>query len=305
MGCDPGVDVRCCVKWTLFVFNLVFWVVGASLVAVGVYARTEKRAAGSVGSLVGDPAVLLLVVGALTFLLAFCGCVGALRENTCLLYMFTGTLCVVFTAQLAAGVIAFIFKTKVRARVTELVHAAIQEYRGDHDLQNAIDYMQREFLCCGALSRLDWNRSRYFQCSADNPSPERCGVPYSCCVPIQGEVVMNTMCGYGAQLLPDGSGGGGGGGGIGGGGSGVVARAPVFTEGCLGRVERWVDSNLLLLLGLAFGLAVLQLIGISLACALIAYVKRLQQLQQLQQQQLQQQHLQLQDMKLMMEQGDL
>ncbi|XP_061429947.1 tetraspanin-33-like isoform X2 [Lethenteron reissneri] len=190
----------------------------------------------------------------------------------------------------------------VRARVTELVHAAIQEYRGDHDLQNAIDYMQREFLCCGALSRMDWNRSRYFQCSADNPSPERCGVPYSCCVPIQGEVVMNTMCGYGAQLLPDGSGGGDGGGGIGGGGSGVVARAPVFTEGCLGRVERWVDSNLLLLLGLAFGLAVLQLIGISLACALIAYVKRLQQLQQ---QQLQQQHLQPQDMKLMMEQGDL
>lgn len=32
-----------------------------------------------------DPAVMLMVVGVLMFFLTFCGCVGSLRENICLL----------------------------------------------------------------------------------------------------------------------------------------------------------------------------------------------------------------------------
>lgn len=32
-----------------------------------------------------DPTILLVVVGVLTFLITFCGCVGSLRENICLL----------------------------------------------------------------------------------------------------------------------------------------------------------------------------------------------------------------------------
>lgn len=32
-----------------------------------------------------DPAILLVMVGVLTFLITFCGCVGSLRENICLL----------------------------------------------------------------------------------------------------------------------------------------------------------------------------------------------------------------------------
>lgn len=32
-----------------------------------------------------DPAMLLLVVGILMFIITFCGCVGSLRENICLL----------------------------------------------------------------------------------------------------------------------------------------------------------------------------------------------------------------------------
>lgn len=34
-----------------------------------------------------DPAIMLLVVGILMFIITFCGCVGSLRENICLLQM--------------------------------------------------------------------------------------------------------------------------------------------------------------------------------------------------------------------------
>ena len=37
-----------------------------------------------------DPAILLIVVGILMFLLTFCGCIGSLRENICLLQTVSG-----------------------------------------------------------------------------------------------------------------------------------------------------------------------------------------------------------------------
>ena len=47
---------------------------------------------------------------------------------------------------------------------------------------------------------LDWNKNEYFNCTearADNPSPERCGVPYSCCIHGDNEDSMiNLQCGY-------------------------------------------------------------------------------------------------------------
>lgn len=34
-----------------------------------------------------SPATLLIVVGALIFIIAFCGCCGALKESTCMVLM--------------------------------------------------------------------------------------------------------------------------------------------------------------------------------------------------------------------------
>lgn len=39
----------------------------------------------ALASLSVDPAVMLMVVGVLMFVITFCGCVGSLRENICLL----------------------------------------------------------------------------------------------------------------------------------------------------------------------------------------------------------------------------
>lgn len=100
--------------------------------------------------LVVDPTILLVMVGVLTFLITFCGCVGSLRENICLLQavspggrqvpprvsphsaaaprrlfrgppppshsshpQFSVCLTVVFLLQLVAGMLGFIFSDKV------------------------------------------------------------------------------------------------------------------------------------------------------------------------------------------------
>ena len=106
-------EVSPLIKYLLFIFNVLFWViiikviiiiknlknyyflkqkqklVGFAVFGIGIYAWIEKDTFNklttmSIGVLF-DPAFVFLVVGLLVFIIGFCGCVGALRENTNLL----------------------------------------------------------------------------------------------------------------------------------------------------------------------------------------------------------------------------
>ncbi|KAG8576738.1 hypothetical protein GDO81_009948 [Engystomops pustulosus] len=157
------------VKYLLFFFNMLFWVISMVMVAVGVYARLLKHAEAAMACLAVDPALLLISVGVLMFLITFCGCIGSLRENICLLQAFSICLTLVFLLQLSAGIVGFVFSDK--------------------------------FNCCGGISYNDWSQNIYFNCSSENQSRERCSVPYSCCLHNEDEAVVNTMCGYRVQTL--------------------------------------------------------------------------------------------------------
>ncbi|NXO04782.1 TSN33 protein, partial [Rhinopomastus cyanomelas] len=244
------------VKFALFGFNLLCWVISVVMVAVGVYARLLKHSEAAMVHLAVDPAILLMAVGVLTFLITFCGCVGSLRENICLLQAFSICLTVVFLLQLVAGVLGFVFSDKVHGKVRELINSAIVHYRDDLDLQNLIDFGQKEFSCCGGISYKDWSQNMYFNCTSTNPSRERCSVPFSCCLQDAQEVVINTMCGQGMQTR-----------------NSVEASAFIHTKGCIHMLATWIHSNLFLLGGIALGLLLPQLVDIVLAQILINQIR--------------------------------
>lgn len=61
---------------------------GLCILAVGVWAWSEKDMFNNLSKLTTialDPAFILICSGTITFIIGFAGCVGALRENTCLL----------------------------------------------------------------------------------------------------------------------------------------------------------------------------------------------------------------------------
>ncbi|XP_041934215.1 tetraspanin-33 isoform X7 [Alosa sapidissima] len=225
------------VKYVLFFFNMIFWVISLVLISIGVYARMTKHTEAAMAHLSVDPAILLIVVGSLMFLITFCGCIGSLRENICLLQT-------------------------ARGKVTEVINRAIVHYRDDLDLQNLIDFGQKEFSCCGGISYKDWSLNMYFNCT-DRRSPESCGVPFSCCLLSKDKSVINTMCGYEMQALKD-----------------DKAGEVIHTSGCIDKLVNWIHSNLFLLGGIALGLAVPQLVGIFLSQNLINQIKDQIQLQQ-------------------------
>nr|XP_020508878.1 tetraspanin-33 isoform X2 [Labrus bergylta] len=232
------------VKYLLFLFNFIFWIIALVMISIGVYARMMKHAEAALACLSVDPAMMLLVIGVLMFFLTFCGCVGSLRENICLLQTLT------------AGILGFIFSDKARDRVTEIINKAIVHYRDDIDLQNLIDFGQKEFDCCGAVTYTDWSKNMYFNCKTDNPSRERCSVPFSCCILSEDKLVINTMCGMGVQDLEY-----------------VQAGDHIHTNGCIDKLVDWIHSNLFILGGVALGLAIPQLVGILLSQILINQIK--------------------------------
>ncbi|KAG1953032.1 tetraspanin-33 [Pimephales promelas] len=229
------------VKYLLFLFNMLFWVIALVLISIGVYSRMIKHGETLLAYLTVDPALLLMIVGVLMFFITFCGCVGSLRENICLLQTFCIILTIIFLLQLVAGVMGFVFSDKARGKVTEMVDNGIKHYRDDLDLQNLIDYGQKQFNCCGGISYMDWGQNLYFNCSQENPSRERCSVPFSCCLISKEESVINTMCGHEMQNKKY-----------------VDAGAVIHTNGCIDNVVNWIHSNLFLLGGIALGLAIPQ-----------------------------------------------
>uniref|UniRef100_A0A8C7YD38 Tetraspanin-33 n=1 Tax=Oryzias sinensis TaxID=183150 RepID=A0A8C7YD38_9TELE len=109
-------------------------------------------------------------------------------QNCPLPLQFLVILAVVFLLQIAAGVVGYLFTDKVMERTEKLMMKAIVRYREDRDLENAIDFVQKKFQCCGVENYKDWSQNPYFNCLDTNPSLEACGVPFSCCIHLKNQV---------------------------------------------------------------------------------------------------------------------
>ncbi|XP_077466059.1 tetraspanin-17 [Stigmatopora argus] len=256
-----GAEVSCCVKYFLFGFNVIFWLLGAAFLAIGLWAWAEKGVLSNLSSITDlggfDPVWLFIVVGGVMFVLGFAGCIGALRENTLLLKFFSVFLGLIFFLELAAGILAFVFKDWIKDQLNFFINNNIKAYRDDIDLQNLIDFAQGYWSCCGANDPNDWNMNMYFNCTDQNPSRERCGVPFSCCVkdPVVG--VINRQCGYDARKNL----------------TMLDQHKSIYTKGCVGQFEKWVQDNLNIVAGSFVGIALLQIFGICLAQNLVNDIK--------------------------------
>ncbi|KAG2455930.1 TSN17 protein, partial [Polypterus senegalus] len=175
------------------------------------------------------------------FILGFAGCIGALRENTFLLKFFSVFLGLIFFLELTAGILAFVFKDWIKDQLNFFINNNVKAYRDDIDLQNLIDFAQEYWSCCGAHGPNDWNLNIYFNCTEANPSRERCGVPFSCCVKDPAEDVLNTQCGYDVRLKVE-----------------LDQQSFIYTKGCVGQFEKWLQDNLIVVAGVFVGIALLQ-----------------------------------------------
>ncbi|XP_034251364.1 tetraspanin-5 isoform X1 [Thrips palmi] len=235
-------EISCCLKYVIFGTNVLFWIFGLCILTIGIWAWSEKDTFNNLGRLTNialDPAFVLILVGTLTFIIGFTGCVGALRENTCLLLGYAIILALLLLAEMTVGILGFVFKDWIKAQATGGFQAFIVHYREDPDQQNLIDWIQEDWLqCCGIEGPKDWDRNNYFNCSSrEVGSREACGVPFSCCRRRPNEIIKNKQCGYDVRkpgYLSQGS---------------QHIQSPsdwqIFERGCLRAGEEWMEANLI------------------------------------------------------------
>lgn len=85
---------------------------GGLLIGVGLYAFVDKwQATGSVRvenvyDVILNISLVMVIAGAVVFVVSFAGCVGALRENTCLLKFVSINKYIIFESLLITNVIS-------------------------------------------------------------------------------------------------------------------------------------------------------------------------------------------------------
>uniref|UniRef100_A0A8C4QLL3 Tetraspanin-15 n=1 Tax=Eptatretus burgeri TaxID=7764 RepID=A0A8C4QLL3_EPTBU len=204
MACGIGANTCAaltyrCLKYSLFVYCFLFWVLGLVLLLLGIYAETERPETRELQQVFLAPAIILILCGLTLFSISLIGAVGALRDNTTFLHTFFGFLVVGLLLQLFGGVLALIFRHQAYNFFNNRLRNGIRHYYDDLDFKNIMDFTQMKLSCCGADSYMDWKVNEYHSCEA--PGPAACGVPYSCCVQPKGvKPVINSQCGFGALL---------------------------------------------------------------------------------------------------------
>uniref|UniRef100_A0A3Q1JP32 Tetraspanin n=1 Tax=Anabas testudineus TaxID=64144 RepID=A0A3Q1JP32_ANATE len=214
-------------KYFLFLCNMLFTVMGLVVLGLGMWGLISKEsfAQEKIGSIGTDPMLILGTVGFLLTMLCLSGCVGALRENCCLLRLFSAVMLVLITAQVLAAIMAYSLQNEIGGYLRSGMLAAMARYQDDLDLRFITDEIQTNLQCCGADTYRDWEINIYYNCSA--PGVLACGVPATCCVdPLENGTVWNSQCGVRAQLLDE-----------------FTAQSVIFLGGCLGGISRWIEQH--------------------------------------------------------------
>ena len=259
---NPSNELRTsrCVKYTMFFKNMFFLLCGVFIGAIGIIALQEKgKLHGKFDGMFLDPAAIMLTVGVIVFIVSFCGALGALRENKCLLRFFYACVLLIIVLQVSLGLAAYFAKKSITRKIDDVFKEAILKYQDDPDLQSLIDYMQIELECCGSTKPEDWSNNPYFNCSEVYKNSQKdigsfCSVPHSCCK----EDKLNRMCGFGVfnthKDSPD---------------------EKIYITGCLEALETWFKEHAMYA-GIIGGLILmLQIISVRLAFWMISDINEI------------------------------
>ncbi|XP_023393602.1 tetraspanin-15 isoform X3 [Pteropus vampyrus] len=176
-------------KFSLVIYSTVFWLIGSLVLSVGIYAEVERQKYKTLESAFLAPAIILILLGVIMFIVSFIGVLASLRDNLCLLQAFMYILGICLIIELIGGVVALIFRNQTIDFLNDNIRRGIENYYDDLDFKNIMDFVQKEFKCCGGEDYQDWSKNQYHDCNA--PGPLACGVPYTCCI---RNTKLSTLC---------------------------------------------------------------------------------------------------------------
>ncbi|KAM4039102.1 tetraspanin-11-like [Anomaloglossus baeobatrachus] len=232
-----------CVKYLLFLFNFFFWIGGAAVIAMGLWTLLEKTSyiAFLANSTLSVSAYILLFAGGVVMITGFLGCCALIREHKTSLSVYLAILISVYTAELAAGVLSYMYYETISEELKESLNETIVHnygLPGKEDMTYAIDHLQQDFRCCGSTSYEDWSYSFYISTTVYSGHRK---VPDSCCK------TMTLSCGERDH----------------------PSNIYKVEGGCMTILEKFIQEHLLLIGAVSIGIACFQLAGVMLSACFL------------------------------------
>ncbi|XP_072415174.1 tetraspanin-10 [Chiloscyllium punctatum] len=245
--------VNGCVKYLMFLSNFMFTLLGYLILGIGVWGLIDKESLelANISSLSTDPMLAFVVVGLIVGVFPCSGCVGALRENQCLLKFFMAGILMFVTAEIIGGVVVYAQRDRIEHFLKNSMTLGVKRYQDDPDVRFIINEIQQGLMCCGVESYHDWQLNMYFNCSS--PGVHACGAPASCCINPQEN---GTQCGFGTLHMEE-----------------VTAQNYIYLRGCMSQLTSWFNSNTDSIGAFGVILMVIQVLGLIFAMKLLSDIE--------------------------------
>nr|XP_046193927.1 tetraspanin-11-like isoform X1 [Oncorhynchus gorbuscha]XP_046193928.1 tetraspanin-11-like isoform X1 [Oncorhynchus gorbuscha] len=239
---DQGDWMTVCLKYLLFVFNVLFWVGGAAVMGVGIWTLIDKSDYLSLlaSSTFAVSAYILILAGALVMVTGFLGCCAVIREQRSCLSTYFCCLLLIFLIELVAGVLAYVYYQRLSEELKQHLNETMTEnyaQPGKEAITLAVDRLQQDFKCCGSNNSFDWLHSVYMTSAVS----EGRVVPDSCCKTI------TSLCGRRDH----------------------PSNIYKTEGGCITKLEQFLADHLLIIGAVGIGVACLQLAGAMLTACFI------------------------------------
>ncbi|KAJ9598192.1 hypothetical protein L9F63_011130 [Diploptera punctata] len=154
MGLSGG---EACIKYLLFAFNLIFVLTGISTIVVGAIIPAlyhDYRPVLQDGFF--SIPYLLIAIGVIVFIVSFFGCCGAIKENHCMVMLFSVLLIIIFVMELAGGIAAYVLKDQTADSLGHQLNRTSHDFGRNQEYTTFWNVMQSELHCCGVDSYHDW-----------------------------------------------------------------------------------------------------------------------------------------------------
>ncbi|XP_076652296.1 tetraspanin 66E isoform X1 [Halictus rubicundus] len=242
-----------CAKYFLCFFNFVFFVAGGAALALGIWLFADSNSfAELIGKLDQSADILsktdadvirvisyiLIVAGALTFLISFLGYCGAMFESRCLLCFYGVLILLVVVLECIVVGLAFGLKGDAEKSTQSLLKSTIKYYASNIDKTETItvfwDGLMSQLHCCGVESYTDFRESINWT-TTDKIVPE------ACCIK-ENNALKDPSC----PMSP-------------------TSSNSYYKQGCYEAIVRTIQENAAIAIGVGAGLAFVEILVIILA----------------------------------------
>ncbi|XP_055505779.1 tetraspanin-4a isoform X1 [Leucoraja erinacea] len=235
--CSMAQNCLHCIKYLMFVFNLLFWLAGCGILGVGIWLAVTQGNFATLSAAFPflSAANLLIGTGTVAMIVGFLGCVGAIKENRCLLLSFFTLLLLIFLVELIGGSLFCVYRLQFDAYAREDLKDGLQLFGTDGNvgLTNAWSIIQTDFRCCGVSNYTDW-----FEVFNATQVPDSCCREYT------------AACG-------------------------LHSPETWWKEACYERVKMWLQDNLLAVGIFTLSTALVQVVGLTLAMVMYCRAVRM------------------------------